>query len=180
MTEELVRDNDSLGTPAWILDLVRQLGPICLDPCNNTWSLTYPRVSFSFDKGQDGLASRWIDAVRNGSIAGDTSGVAFVNPPYSKPHPWCDRIVEAADDGLEVVALLKLDPSTKWSRVIRDRRDARCDLHRRVRFEGGKFAAGAMASTLAYFGPRPHLFAHIFQPHGEVQVYRVPKNGANE
>lgn len=33
-------------------------------------------------------------------------------------------------------------------------------------------SGGALASTLAYMGPRPYLFAHLFHDVGEVTVYQ--------
>jgi hypothetical protein len=159
------RGHDDLGTPTWLVEIVRGLGPIDLDPCSNPWSLVEARVALSKHAGDDGLARPWSELVEPGALV-------FVNPPYSAPLPWCQRIVEAAGAGLEVVALVKLDPSTKWSALLRAHRNARCDLHRRIRFEGGEHAAGKLASSLSYFGTRPYLFAHLFDALGEVQVYR--------
>jgi hypothetical protein len=161
---DLQRGNDDLGTPEWFLDIVRQLGPIALDPCSNRWSLV--RAEMELFEGRDchGLVFPWATLVRPGALC-------YVNPPYSNPMPWCERIVEAADAGLEIVALLKLDPSTKSSKLIRDRRDAKCDLDKRISFEGGKYKTGAIASTVAYFGARPYLFCHLFQDVGEVHAH---------
>ena len=163
--ELFARGNDDLGTPAWIIEHVRAMvGSIELDPCANPWSneIVQPEYGISKHDGMDGLF-RWSEiATRN----------VWLNPPYSNPKPWAQRAVEAADDGLEVFALMKLDPSTEWSRILRERPRAVCDFHKRIRFEGGKYAAGAMASTLIYFGPRPFLFCHEFQDVGEVRVCR--------
>lgn len=160
-----VRVNDDLGTPAWILERVRSIGPIALDPCSNPWSRVDARVTLSKHDGEDGLARRWSTIV-------EPPALAYVNPPYSNPKPWCERIIEAADDGLEVVALLKLDPSTQWSATLRSRPRAVCDFHRRISFDGGAHKTGQLASTLVYYGPRPYLFCHVFQDAGEVQVRR--------
>lgn len=41
------RTNDDLNTPEWILDLVRRMGPIGLDPCSNRWSTVGARPTYS-------------------------------------------------------------------------------------------------------------------------------------
>lgn len=50
---------------------------------------------------QDGLSRPWGKSV-------------FVNPPYSKPEPWCRRAYEESMQGAIVVALLRGDTSTAW------------------------------------------------------------------
>jgi len=160
-----VVDNDSLCTPPWILDLVRSMGPIALDPCSNPWSTVGALESWSLHNGDDGLAQPW------GPVA-NVDGSIFVNPPYSKPLPWCERAVEARASGAEIFMLLKHDPSTKWSALLRSNTDARCDFHRRITFVGGAHKSGMMASTMVYMGSRPFLFAHVFADVGEVRVYR--------
>ena len=160
-----MRGNDDLGTPQWIIDLVLKLGPIDFDPCSNPWSLVPAMVRLSKHEGQDGLAYPWPKRLWPGALA-------FVNPPYSDPLPWAQRCVEAGTNGIEVIGLWKLDPSTKWSALLRSIPGAVCDLHKRVSFEGGKHKTGALASTLTYFGPRPYLFCHVFADVGEVRVRR--------
>jgi len=158
------RDNDSLCTPEWVLDLVRRVGRIDLDPCSNEHSTVGARTEWALHRGDDGLAGRWAPFAEGGLI--------FVNCPYSHPTPWVMRAIEAASDGAEVLMLLKHDPSTKWSARLRGSMDARCDFHRRISFEGGAHKSGMMASTMVYMGPNPFLFAHVFEGVGEVRVYR--------
>ena len=50
---------------------------------------------------QDGLAREWGTSV-------------FMNPPYSKPEPWCKKAYESSLRGSVVVGLLRGDTSTKW------------------------------------------------------------------
>jgi site-specific DNA-methyltransferase (adenine-specific) len=38
----------------------------------------------------------------------------FLNPPYSKPAPWCRKAYEESQHGKTVVWLLRGDTSTKW------------------------------------------------------------------
>ena len=38
----------------------------------------------------------------------------FMNPPYSKPTPWCKKAYEESLKGKVVVGLLRGDTSTRW------------------------------------------------------------------
>lgn len=158
-----IRDNDSLGTPDSVLDLVRSMSVIALDPCSNPWSRVGAIHECSLHDRCDGLIDPW-------SLAKD-EGCAFVNPPYSDPMWWARMGVQAARDGMEVFLLLKHDPSTRYSALLREHAQARCDFHKRIEFVGGKHRTGAMASTLWYLGHRRYLFAHTFEGVGEVRVY---------
>lgn len=162
MTE---RTNDDLNTPEWILDIVRQMGPIGLDPCSNPWSTVGATVSYSLHDGQDGLAVRW-----------DHPGNLWCNPPYSKPKPWAIKIAHwsiwestLTQHGF---CLVKTAQSTAWWETLMEEASARVDFHKRITFEGGAHKSGMMDSTMFYFGPHPYLFCHLFAPHGEVRVYR--------
>lgn len=163
---DALRTNDDLGTPKWIIDLVLAVdGPIALDPCSNPWSLVPAMTSWSAHRGEDGLAQEW------GPVA-NIDGSIFVNPPYSRPMPWARRAVEAGQSGATVFVLVKNDPSTRWSVLLREHSNAWCHFDRRVSFEGGAHKTGLFASTMFYRGGNPYLFAHHFCGLGEVGVRR--------
>lgn len=48
----------------------------------------------------------------------DWNTPAFVNPPYSKPVLWVDKAIEEHKKGVDVVLLLRCDPSTRWYKRI--------------------------------------------------------------
>ena len=50
---------------------------------------------------EDGLSREWGTSV-------------FLNPPYSKPAPWCERAYEESLKGKTIVGLLRGDTSTAW------------------------------------------------------------------
>lgn len=154
------RTNNDLNTPEWILDLVRMLGPIELDPCSNPWSKVDAKRSFDIDRGEDGLALPW------------GQGLVFVNPPYGRGHmdKWASKIKEEGMDGTEIVALVKGDFSTEWWKILRECADAICYLNQRVSYDGGKFGSGNFPSSLFYFGRKKHLFAYIFEHKGDVRL----------
>lgn len=166
-TTEVDRDNDSLCTPEWILERVRKVHPIGLDPCGNPWSTVGARITWSKHNGEDGHTDRnWEAPLHPGEAI-------WVNPPYSDPLPWAQHFGWAADAVCRPgFMLVKNDPSTKWHAVLRSCRTAQCDFTKRVRFEGGAHATGMFASTLFYVGPSPFLFCHVFQDVGDVRVFR--------
>lgn len=87
--------SDEWTTPEW---LTTALGTFDLDPCSNPRSTVQARSTYSLEQGLDGLSLPW-------------TGSVFCNPPYSAPRPWCDRLGSYSSPW---VALLKLDPSTRW------------------------------------------------------------------
>jgi len=92
------RAGDSWRTDQWILDMF----PNAFDPCpyNPDWDESH----------YDGLVDDW-----NWS-----TGLVFINPPYSNPMPWVERAIKqieiASQVGIKltVVMLLKHDSSTRW------------------------------------------------------------------
>ncbi len=83
---------DSWRTDQWILDMF----PTAFDPCpyNPEWNESH----------YDGLVDNW-----NWS-----TGLVFINPPYSNPLPWVNRAIHELRAGRTIVMLLKHDSSTKW------------------------------------------------------------------
>lgn len=75
------------------------LGEFDLDPCSN--SRSHIRARHTYDlraRGEDGLKRPW-------------SGSLFWNGPYSNVLPWSERLAEYT---WPWVALVKLDPTTRW------------------------------------------------------------------
>jgi len=83
---------DSWRTDQWILDMF----PTAFDPCpyNPDWDESH----------YNGLVDDWDWS----------TGLVFVNPPYSNPMPWVQRAIQEAKAGRTVVMLLKHDSSTRW------------------------------------------------------------------
>lgn len=44
----------------------------------------------------------------------DWKNPSYVNPPYSKPLDWVEKAIIESEKGINVVMLLKVDPSTRW------------------------------------------------------------------
>lgn len=84
------KSNDDVRTPTWLYDELNEEFNFNDDPC----------PLLGIEQG-DGLLREW-------------GASTFVNPPYSKPHPWCEKAVIEARRGKIVVMLLRVDTSTKW------------------------------------------------------------------
>lgn len=84
------KSNDDVRTPTWLYQELDDEFNFNDDPC--------PLLGV---EDGDGLLREWGTST-------------FVNPPYSKPHPWCEKAVIEARRGKVIVMLLRVDTSTKW------------------------------------------------------------------
>lgn len=164
--------HDDWYTPPELIDLIRDFfgGEIDLDPCASTRAFVGARINYT--KSDDGMTMPWV---------GDRILNRFVNPPYSDPRPWIQRIAsvhaswprEVAGDS---IALVKCDPSTRawesaWSA------DAVLFFRRRVQFikPNSVLRASAMfPSALLYWGPHAEGFDAFFGELGHVAM-RTPE-----
>jgi hypothetical protein len=164
-------------TPAWLLDLVRKVGTIGLDPCtdekNPVCAPTFCTPGGTYDvvglgsvtkaNNDDGLWFHWSQA---------GIGIVFVNPPYSRqdsPH-WAAKIAAEAQAGCEIIALLPARVDTGWWHdYIAAHADAACFLRGRPRHSRpGEEAEGAgkFPSVVVYFGDRAKAFRRVFSGAG--------------
>ena len=116
---------DSWSTPKFILDMF----PNAFDPCplNERWS----------NSDYDGLVDDWDLS----------SGLVYINPPYSNPKPWVlrgiEEITKANFEGrkLTIIFLLKHDSSTEWYRLLHEAGAEILMFNRRLRFSNSKPAS---------------------------------------
>lgn len=147
------RTPNDANTPEWILERVRLLGTIGLDPCSNPWSTVGAAVEWSRDRGADGLALPWSGL-----------GPAFVNPPYGRGEllAWAHKIAGEAAAGVEIVALTPADSRTRWTEVLHRAGGECIHLRKIVRFGGHSWGAPRPHAAW-YFGPRPEAFRETFR-----------------
>jgi len=163
--------SDHWGSPKYIVEPSRMfLNGIGLDPANNEHSITSPEISWYGPPGIDALSMNWRDVV----LTSCSSKTIFFNPPYSKPkgsgegnlHHFTKKTAEAADPRIEIIALLKYDPSTEWWRDnILMSASAVCSLYKRVRHispPGEKDITPNFPSCLVYWGSRATDFCAEF------------------
>ncbi len=89
-TKSRISGHDSHATPQAFYDQLNDEFNFNDDPCPLDGELI-----------SDGLSRPWGTSV-------------FMNPPYSKPAPWCQRAYEESLQGKTIVGLLRGDTSTKW------------------------------------------------------------------
>lgn len=148
---------DSWNTPKEVLDRVRELGEIDLDPCSNEDSIVGATAQYV---GSGGLDIDWTDDM------GD--GLAYVNPPYGREiGRWVQRCaLFGTTYAREVVALLPARPDTKWFTDAWTA-NALCFWRGRLRFLGAPSSA-PFPSVVAYWGRHKYRFADIFDEVGHV------------
>lgn len=124
---------DEWYTPKW---LIEALGTFDLDPAaprRGHWTATR-----CYTEEDDGLALPWY-------------GRVFLNPPYSNPSPWVEKLVEHRN----AIALYFARTDTKWMQRALDKADAVFLLKGRVRFvdmDGNQFQSAPAPSLLLAFG----------------------------
>lgn len=141
---------DDWCTPLWLANL---LGPFDLDPCSNERS--HIRAGYQCSLDGSGTLGNGLEATWNRRAA------VFVNPPYSKPLPWCERL--AAHDG-PWCALLKLDPTTRWWAALMSASPTVAPFKKRIKFDGEQTMTANFPSVLVYSAWRPsaELAQHLW------------------
>src|SRR5688572_28422274 len=95
---------DDWRTPLSVLERVRRLGPIGLDPCSGPESIVGARVEIS--PPRDGLAADWAKEA--------AGGIIYMNPPYGREiGRWTEKALQEARAGAEIVALIHARTDTR-------------------------------------------------------------------
>ncbi len=132
---------DDWCTPKWLTAI---LGAFDLDPCWNRKSHLKPGMACHPNDPdalfRDGLKFPW-----HGKLV-------FCNPPYSNVGPWAAKLA-AHDHGW--VALLKLDPTTKWWATLMTAQPVIAPFRKRIKFEGEQSMTANFPSVLIYSAWRP-------------------------
>lgn len=147
-------------TPDEILDLVRQLGLIDLDPCTSHENPCEAKAYLT----HGGLDTDWRLHMTDGI------GLVYCNPPYGREvADWVYKCIHESFRGSEIVLLTACRPDTEWYDRARRSCSAWCEIKGRLTFRGAKSPA-PFPSVAHYWGPKPHLFAHVFSTIGRVGV----------
>lgn len=146
-------------TPDSVLELVRKVGVIALDPCTVPSNPTGALEIIC----ERGLESVWFT---------DGDGLVYVNPPYGRELPrWVDKTIASSADGCACILLVPARTDTRWYDAAKSAASALCEVRGRLVFRGAP-ASAPFPSAVFYFGPQPFLFCHVFQSLGRVQVLR--------
>ena len=134
--------NDNWCTPEVVLERVRKLGVIGLDPCTTSEN---PVDAINFlTPATDGLSLPWSG-----------QGLVYVNPPYSRMKAWAAKI---ADEGLwhpysgstKIVALVAARPDTAWWRTMLDTAWCVAFWRGRLKFKGAPSPAPFPSALFFY------------------------------
>lgn len=147
-------------TPEEVLELVRQVAPIGLDPCTTPDNPT--RADRWIAPPADGLAVEWSD------FCGPSS-LAFCNPEYGRSIPkWMHK---CASEGLglsvEIIALVPARPDTRWWHNWATTAFSVCFWRGRMTFRRALHPA-PFPSALLYWGTNERKFRDVFEPYGWV------------
>jgi hypothetical protein len=173
-------DRSDWQTPDEVLERVRRVEPIALDPCTTADNPCrakaicvppgeagkYASVEVGCEMVVDGLASPWS---RMASRAG---GLIYCNPPYGRDiWRWLEKCVEAGwEDEAEVIALVPARTDTSWWQRYCSPPEpayAVCFWAGRLTFKGAP-APAPFPSALVYWGPRRFRFAEAFASAGRI------------
>ena len=151
-------------TPECVLERVRRVAPIAIDPCTSASNPTGAERAFTVE--EDGLAQSW------GLHLLGLDGLVYVNPPYGRELPkWVNKSWSEALEGVEVVLLAPARTDTKWFARASSSANARAFWRGRLTFVGAPHPA-PFPSALWYWGDRPWDFCAAFADVAEVQVLR--------
>jgi site-specific DNA-methyltransferase (adenine-specific) len=146
-------------TPRDVLDVVREVAQISLDPCadkdEKNWFACENWTHVESQCPEYGSGSKFI--------------MAFVNPPYGrKTEEWVYIINSLALDHVdEIISLLPARTDTQWFKMAWRSSRAYCFWEGRIKFVGAPHPA-PFPSVLFYAGPNPHRFCDVFQRKGIV------------
>lgn len=152
-------------TPDEVLDLVREMGPIILDPCASQDERDWFAEDNYNGTQRDGLDTPW-------KFGNGRSGIVYVNPPYGRHvSAWTSCAVVEARTCAEIIILTPARTDTKWFHGDLLCADAWCLWRGRMRFSlPGQEArnSATFPSLLTYFGPHRRLFYETFRHRGRV------------
>jgi len=128
------------------------------------WSpRSFSRAAVTYTKRDDGLVQPWY-------------GRVWLNPPWSNPGPWIDKILwfmRELPEYNEVMLLVRNDPSTAWWSVAWKHATAIAFLPERTRYhqvgESGEIepcGTPTFTSVVFYFGHDARRFIETASAHG--------------
>ncbi len=159
---------DCWQTPDEVLDLVRSVGPIDLDPC--TVAANPTRASFILT-GTGANGERTSGGLN--PIGWPGYGLVYVNAPYSEMKQWAERLAfEVKRTGIkrEYIALVPARTDTRWWQTLTDAKPARvCFWRGRIKFKHPDGTPGQSApfpSAVFYYGADDQTFTRVFSSKG--------------
>jgi len=159
---------DEWYTPSEYVEVVRDVlgGVIDLDPASCDQAQQTVQAKRYYTKQDDGLKRPW-------------SGRVFLNPPYSNPTPFVDKLIEHHECGdvPEAILLENTDSSARWFHKSLKACSAICFPSSRLRFRHGlEECSPRYSSVFFYFGDEMERFRRFFTAVGTVVIVKAPNN----
>ena len=146
-------NNNNWCTPPEVLNLVRNVGSIELDPCGNIYSVVNATRAFFYPQ-QDGLLLPW------------GQGLTYCNPPYGRGLiKWAEKAVSEAGKGCEIILLVPSRTDTRWFNIAFRAAQSVCFWKGRIKFLGAPSPA-PFPTAIFYYGSNDTKFRLVFQSHG--------------
>lgn len=146
-------------TPKLVLDVIRRVNVIHLDPCSNANSQVQALVALE----AGGLEEVWHTMA--------SAGLAFVNPPYDQAKEFVRKCIVEGALGCEIVLLVASRTETHWSQACMAEADAACFWSGRIKFENPPAESvgdkPSIASAFYYWGRNRKLFIDEFAQYGK-------------
>lgn len=143
-------------TPALILDRVRKVWPIGLDPCHGPGSIVGARLTITAK--QDGLVNDWPRIRANEGV--------FINWPYGNKEnkAWARKVVVQLETHPEQILLVAARTSEIWLQdvVLPAKPTAIGFCHKRLKFSNAKHVA-TFPSMVVYFGKQLDKVVKAFE-----------------
>jgi ParB family chromosome partitioning protein len=154
-----LRQQDECYTPVgFVVRALNVLGEIDLDPASCATANEVVRARRYYSVLRSGLSQRW-------------RGRVWLNPPYSKPGPWAEKLLAhyQARDVRAAIALFNSRTSSSWFHLLAPHA-WRCEPWRRIRFWGPstKGGNGMQDQVFFYLGSDPERFAAWFGDVGRI------------
>lgn len=154
---------DDWYTPQKYIDAARRvLGAIDLDPASSQKAQRIVQAARYFTIADDGLAHPW------------QARSLWLNPPYSAPGPWVEKLIGEHEAGHVGAAILLVYVATDtswfqglWNYPI-------CFVRGRIQFNNRRGRSNPRGSVFVYLGSDRARFIELFSPIGAV-VERVSK-----
>jgi AAA domain/DNA N-6-adenine-methyltransferase (Dam) len=155
-------DKDSWYTPAPVIDAAREvLGRIDLDPASCAAANEVVGADRYFTVDVDGLTQPW-------------AGNVFLNPPYSEPGKFTNRVLDEYEAGNVTASVVVTNDQTDaaWYHRLLDGAAAWCHVSGRLKFwHPGKYSKSPrQGQTIFYLGSDPPRFKTVFGAFGKCFV----------
>lgn len=150
-------------TPPEVLDAVRRMGPIGLDPATSEDN----PVGARFHLHDRGLSSWPLELLNPGEIV-------WLNPPFGRGLPqWTRHAISHAYAGTDILILTPARVGTAWYRELKLVCSAYCEWSGRIKFldaGGHRSAPAPFPVVIWYLGADRWRFKVALLPHGDVYV----------